>query len=362
VKKNILLILILLCSFSIVKGQKVAIPSPDSANLVKGLVKSVCDNLKEGIKKGEISEQHFAEKCMLHLLTGENFTAIKNLSGDYSVDSDVPKPEHIDKGFRVALRACIAECPLVDTFFGYDGRQRPAYSHFSNAICGCISTKKAQFADPELAYLKYGYIRDSCSKLVFLDPENLKIAYAANDFQTKAEVDAFDKNFSGYYVKNCTEALEFVIHTYKVLVGNIETVKKDVPEFNEFYQERDNAIKHLLHQLTPTLGISTKKKTSDFFTSSRAYQVALPMINSAKMKFKNLPAVDYIPNVSSRSDGIIEYRYTMYHTVRKTKKHSVICQLVFEFEEKSETIAAFRYIDQSQIANLEALLEVINGN
>jgi hypothetical protein len=362
VKKNILLILILLCSFSIVKGQKVAISLPDSANLVKGLVKSVCDNLKEGIKKGEISEQHFAQKCMLHLLTDENFIAIKNLSSDYSVDSDVPKPEHIDKGFRVALRACIAECPLVDTFFGYDGRQRPAYSHLSNALCGCISTKKAQFADPELAFLKYAYIRDSCSKEIFANPENLKIAYAANDFQTKAEVDAFDKNFSGYYVKNCTEAFEFIVQTYKILVQNIETEKKDAPEFNKLYHERDNAIKHLLYQLTPTLGGSTKKKTSEFFTSSRAYQAALPTINLAKIKFKNLPVVDYIPNVSNRSDGIIEYRYTMYHTIKKTKKHSIICQLVFEFEEKSETIAAFRCIDQSQIGNLEALLEVINGN
>ena len=117
----------------------------------------------------------------------------------------------------------------------------------------------------------------------------------------------------------------------------------------------DVSINHILHLITPTLGLSSERNTIDVFKSAATYRGAITTINAAKVRFKNYQVVDYLPNMTQRSDGITEYRMTMYQYQPKTQKRYIVCQLIFEFEDSSDLIAAFRYIDRSQIANLETL-------
>jgi hypothetical protein len=335
-------------------------PPPDSTELVRGLVKGFCDNLAENIKSGNVTLAYLSQKGGIgSLIKGDNIDALKFLSGNQNVDDDNMSFAVIEKGFRIAVRASLDNCPLVDTFFNYDGRQRPAYAHFNQAICQCVQEKKSSFKDIELAYLKYGYIRDSCFREVFTDPEQLKIAYAANDFQTKAEVDAFDKNFQGYFFKNCSEPFEGLVYGYKTMFAEMEKRHKAAMQYtdkrNGFAEQQDVSIKHIMHLITPTLGLTSERNTVDLFKSATIYRGAVATINATKVRFKNYQVVDYVPNVTERSDGITEYRMTMYQYQPKTKKRYIVCQLIFEFEGNSDLIAAFRYIDRSQIANLETL-------
>jgi hypothetical protein len=345
-----------------VKSLDAPVKLTDSTELVKGLVKSFCDKLGENVKAGKVSLPYLSQAGINSLFTEDNMDAMKNLSGNRSVDESDMSFALIEKGFRIALKASFDNCPLVDTFLNYDGRQRPAYAHVSQAICRCIGEKKRSFKDLEVAQIKYGYIRDSCFIQVFRDPEELKIIHAANDFQTKAEIDAFDKNFQGYFFKNCSESFEVVMYGYKAMFAEME--KRQVAAAKSSAYQSDNnlsdspqneSMMHILHLVTPTLGLSSDRKTADMFASAATYRTAIATINNAKLRFKNYLVVDYLPNTTQRSDGITEHRYTMYQYAPKTKKHTIICQLIFEFEGASELIGAFRYIDRSQIANLETL-------
>jgi hypothetical protein len=344
------------------QAQKLTIPAFDSLQAVKSLVKSTCDKFGESIKKGEISEAFFGQICLTHILTGDNFLKIRQLSGDFTDDEDTPKPEHIDRGFRSVLHACVDQCAAVDTFFNYDGHQRPAYAHFSKAVCNCIGDKRTAFKDPALAQLKYTFIRDSCFRQVFSDQDNIQIAHTANSFQTKAEVDAFDRNFMGYFIKNCPEGVDFFVNNLKVFTEGVEETKATPPPIDPFMLNRSNAIQHVVNVLTPMLGSNTNKKMADYFATPRAYQLASPIINTTKIKFKGYSVLDYIPNITKRSDGVLEHRYTVYTRLSKTKKRHIVCQIIFEFEEKSELIALFRYVGRAEIANLEALQQIIDNN
>jgi hypothetical protein len=372
-KKIMLSCLVLLGWFQFTHGQngliKIDVPAgttvqsldapakqTDSTELVKGLVKSFCDKLGENVRAGTISLSSLSKNGISVLLAEKNQDALKILSGTQYVTSFA----NIEKGFRIALRASIDNCPLVDTFLNYDGRQRPAYAHVNQAICRCIGEKKRDFKDPELAQYKYGYIRDSCFLDVFRDPEQIKIVYAANDFQTKAEIDAFDKNFQGYFFKNCSECFEAVMYGYTATFTEIEKRQAAAKEFAYRSEDVSNvqqnaSMMHILHLVTPTLGYSSERKMSDMFASSATYRTAVTTINSTKLRFKNNLVVDYMPSTTKRSDGIMEYRFTMYQYAAKTKKRTIVCQLIFEFEGTSEFIGAFRYIDRSQIANLQTL-------
>ena len=335
-------------------------PPPDSTELLNGLVKGFCDNLAENIKSGNVTLAYLSQKGGIGtLMKGDNIDALKILSGNRTVDDADMSFSVIEKGFRIALRASLDNCPLVDTFLNYDGRQRPAYAHLNQAICKCVQDKKNGFKDLELAQLKYGYIRDSCSTEIFTDPEQLKIVYAANDFQTKAEVDAFDKNFQGYFFKNCSECFDVVMYSYKAMFEEFEKQQKTQMKYTDkqegFQAQQDAAIKHILNLVTPTLGGTSKQNTVDLFKSAATYRGAIATINAAKARFKNYQVVDYLPNVTERSDGITEYRMTMYQYQPKAQKRYIVCQLIFEFEGTSDLIAAFRYIDRSQIANLDTL-------
>jgi hypothetical protein len=334
----------------------------DSTELVKGLVKSFCDKLGEHVKAGNVTLTYLSQTGISSLLAENSQDAIRLLSNTQSSMSFA----YIEKGFRIALRASIDNCPLVDTFLNYDGRQRPAYAHVNQAICRCIGEKKSGFKDPELAQYKYGYIRDSCFLEVFRDPEQLKIVHAANDFQTKGEIDAFDKNFQGYFFKNCSECFEAVMYGYTTTFAEIEKRQASAKEFayrseNVSNVQQNESMMHILHLVTPTLGYSSERKMTDMFASSATYRTAVATINSTKLRFKNNLVVDYMPSTTNRSDGIMEYRFTMYQYAAKTKKRTIVCQLIFEFEGKSELIGAFRYIDKSQIANLQTLQNQLDG-
>jgi hypothetical protein len=334
--------------------------TPDSTELLKGLVKHFCDNLAENVKSGNVTLPYLSQKGGIgSLFKDDNLVALKDLSGNHAVDDADISFAVIEKGFRIALRASFDNCPLVDTFLNYDGRQRPAFAHLSQAICRCIVEKKSNFKDPELAQFKYGFIRDSCFMEVFRDPEQIKIVHAANDFQTKAEIDAFDKNFQGYFFKTCSEPFEMLIYGYKVSFTEMEkrqkATEKYIEKSNAFRVQQDVSINHILHLITPTLGLSSERNTVDLFKSAATYRGAITTINAAKARFKNYQVVDYLPNMTQRSDGITEYRMTMYQYQPKTQKRYIVCQLIFEFEDNSDLIAAFRYIDRSQIANLETL-------
>jgi hypothetical protein len=341
---------------STVQSLDVPTKQTDSTELVKGLVKSFCDKLGENVKAGNVALAYLSQAGVSGLLSEKNQDALNILSGTQSSMSFA----YIEKGFRIALRASIDNCPLVDTFLNYDGRQRPAYAHVNQAICRCISEKKNGFKDPELAQYKYGYIRDSCFLDVFRDPEQLKIIHAANDFQTKAEIDAFDKNFQGYFFKNCSECFEAVMYGYTSTFAEIEKRQAAAKEFayrseNVSDVHQNEVMMHILHLVTPTLGLASDRKASEMFASSATYRTAIATINTTKLRFKNNLVVDYMPSTTNRADGIMEYRFTMYQYAAKTKKRTIVCQLIFEFEGKSELIGAFRYIDKSQIANLQTL-------
>jgi hypothetical protein len=334
----------------------------DSAELVKGLVKSFCDKLGENVKAGNVSLPYLNQTALTSFFTEKNQDALEVLSNAQSAMSFA----YIEKGFRIALRASIDNCPLVDTFLNFDGRQRPAFAHLNQAVCRCITDKKSGFKDPELAQVKYGYIRDSCWVEVFRDPEQLKIAYAANDFQTKAEIDAFDKNFQGYFFKNCSECFDALMYSYRVTFAELEKRQAAARPFayraeNVSNVQQNASMMHILHLITPTLGLSSERSTADLFASPATYRMAVATINSTKLRFKNSLVVDYMPNTTERSDGITEYRFTMYQYAAKTKKRTIVCQLIFEFEGKSELIGAFRYIDRSQIANLQTLQNQLDG-
>jgi hypothetical protein len=362
-KKNVSALLIFCLSLSFVYGQntlKTGSQVSDSAALVKGLVKGFCDKLGENVKLGHISLPYLSQTGINSLFTEDNMDAMKDLSGNHSVDDSEMSFALMEKGFRIALKASFDNCPLVDTFLNYDGRQRPAYAHVSQAICRCMGEKKRSFKDPELAQYKYGYIRDSCFLEVFRDPEELKIIHAANDFQTKAEIDAFDKNFQGYFFKNCSESFEAIMYGYKAMFAEMEkqqATNKTLTSQPQTVSEsrQSESMMHILHLITPTLGLSSDRKMVDMFASAATYRTAVSTINNAKLRFKNNLVVDYMPNMTQRSDGITEHRYTMYQYFPKTKKHTIICQFIFEFEGTSELIGAFRYIDRTQIANLETL-------
>ncbi len=339
---------------------------PDSTELVNGLVKSFCDKLAENVKAGNVTLPYLSQAVMTSFFTETNLDALKMLSVSKPIDDDQLSFEHIERGFRVALRASIDNCPLVDTFLNYDGRQRPAFAHVNQAICRCIGEKKSGFKDPELAQVKYGYIRDSCWTSVFTDPEQLKIVYAANDFQTKIEVEAFDKNFQGYFFKNCSACFEAAMYSYKIIFAEMEkqqreTAMKFAYKSDGIDVRQNEPMMHILHLITPTLGRPSERKTADLFASTATYRGALATINSTKLRFKNTWVVDYMPNTTDRSDGIIEHRFTMYQYAPKTKKRTIVCQLIFEFEGKSELIGAFRYIDRSQITNLQTLQNLLDN-
>ena len=191
--KRLLIFAVLWLNLPTAQGQLTPIKKADSSELVADIVENFCENLENSIKAGNVSPNDLGKFGIAGLFQEENMIAIRNLSGDYSIDMDTTTFDKMEKGFRIVLRACLDGCRLVDTFLDYDGRQRPAYAHFNQAICQCISDKKAQFQDPSLALLKFGYIRDSCMKLIFTDPDQLKIAYTANDFKSKAEIDAYDR-------------------------------------------------------------------------------------------------------------------------------------------------------------------------
>jgi hypothetical protein len=335
---------------------------PDSTELVNGLIKSFCDKLGEHFKAGNVTLPYLSQTAISSFLTEKNQDALKILSDTQSAMSFA----YIEKGFSIALRASIDNCPLVDTFLNFDGRQRPAFAHLNQAVCRCITDKKSGFKDPELAQVKYSYIRDSCWVEVFRDPEQIKIAYAANDFQTKAEIDAFDRNFQGYFFKNCSECFDALMYGYKVTFAAIEKRQAAAKPFayrseNASNVQQNASMMHILHLITPTLGIYSERKTAELFASSATYRSAVATINSTKLRLKNNLVVDYMPNTTDRSDGIMEYRFTMYQYAAKTKKRTIVCQLIFEFEGNSELIGAFRYIDRSQIANLQTLQNQLDG-
>lgn len=360
--KHLLLYAVLWLNLPTAKGQLTPIKTADSSELVSDIVESFCDNLENSIKKGNVSPNDLGKFGIAGLFQQENMIAIKNLSGDYSVDMDTTTFDKMEKGFRIALRACLDGCRLVDTFLGYDGRQRPAYAHFNQAICHCISDKKAQFQDPALALLKFGYIRDSCMRAIFTDPDQLKIAYTANDFKSKAEIDRYDQNFQGYFFKNCSESFENLIFICRQTCNAMlqDNQKSLVTEAAKLDYSRNETIKPLLHLFTSTLGGGSKSKTSDLFTSLETHKNALPAINLAKARLKNYAVLDYLPNMTQRSDGITEYRFTIYQYLPKAKKRNILCQLLFEFEGTSELVAAFRYIEKGQIANLGAFEKILS--
>ncbi len=330
-------------------------PPPDSTELVKGLVKGFCDKLSENIKLGNVSMKVLITEGLSNPFVGENLTAIKWLSGD---TTKYPKVRFalLEKGFRIAFRASLDECPFVDTFLGYDGRQRPAFAHLNQAICKCIGEKKASFKDPELALVKTKFITDSCSKSVFSDPEQLKIVYAANDFQSKAAIDTFDRNFRGYSFKNCPEFFENLVYGFKLRTAEAEKALEPLQQTaeSELNTRRYERMNPVVRAITSASDCGSPSVVDDF-VSTTLHRASLPAMNTAKIRFKANTVIDYFPNMTPRSDGIIEYRLTMYQYLPKSKKHNIIGQFIFEFEGTSDLVAAFRYIDRSQIANLETL-------
>lgn len=360
-KKNLLLLISLFClQIAHGQGESMAFKTGDSTELVKGLVNRFCDKLAENIKLGHVTLPYLSQKGGIgQLLEEDNLITLKNLSDNRALDDADMSFAMIEKGFRIVLKASLDNCPLVDTFLNYDGRQRPAFAHLSQAICKCIVEKKNNFKDPELAQFKYRFISDSCFMEVFTDPEQIKIVHAANDFQTKAEIDAFDKNFQGYFFKTCSEPFEILIYGYKVSFMEMEKRQKATEQYTEKFaalrMQQDVSINHIMHLITPTLGLSSERNTADVFKSAATYRGAILTINTTKARLKNYQVVDYLPNMTQRSDGITEYRMTMYQYQSKTQKRYIVCQLIFEFEDNSDLIAAFRYIDRSQIANLETL-------
>lgn len=53
---------------------------------------------------------------------------------------------------------------------------------------------------------------------------------------------------------------------------------------------------------------------------------------------------------------------SLYRRILKIQKRHIVGQIIFEFEAKSDKIAAFRYIERDQIANLAALQSLIDNN
>jgi hypothetical protein len=253
-------------------------------------------------------------------------------------------------------------CPNFNNLLQFDGFQRPAYAHFTQQACNCISRKQAQFEDKGLALLKYGFIRDSCFRDIFKDEDNLKIAYEANDFKTKAQVDSFDSNFGGYFFLNCRSGFDFVYSDIQNRFDAAQRINPDIfkQKFAEpapqdlAYTGRQATIQTILPRIS-SLGSGSDKRPQEVFKSQQAYNNALPALNSASALIKPQKIADYMLDQSVRSDGVSEIRLTFYKFNASTQRKDILCQVVFEFEEQDENVAVFRFIPKSQIANLAKL-------
>jgi hypothetical protein len=244
----------------------------------------------------------------------------------------------------------------------YDDKQRPAYSHVSKLICNCLQQAKAKLIDPQIYPYKYSLIKDSCSKAVFGDEDVRKIIFTANDFQLKTEIDSYDKNFYGYFFKNCSEETDLAIAFFTEIWRNATMKMNAYDNSIDIVTVRQNSMRTVINRLNSHEFSSDYRSITELFNETKLEGAVRTDLNSAQGVLKNQKNIDWIQDENHALEGITSYKLSVYKYIAQTKKRVLLCQLVFDFydENSRQFISGFHFIPKTQIKDLQDVENRIN--
>ncbi|MFM2269019.1 MAG: hypothetical protein RL757_2460 [Bacteroidota bacterium] len=331
-----------------------AIAQTDSAKIMAQIVENFCQNAGQKLRNEGIKSPKLFSIVMNNLLEKPQLERINTLAG--FAPQDRVAFEILSFTFETVLYECLQQCPVIDTIFETDGKQRPAYAHFKEEICDCISARRGS-----KKYLtNYQKVRDSCAAVTFKNPKNVQIAFAANDFKTDDDTKDFDANFGGYLSKNCFEATRYFTTFYKILYP----IRDEIQVFRELElaEMRKSARNKTITDLRSSYE-RTNTPPSYHFRSDEAYAQSRADLERgfyALSKLNQLGALDFLPSTETRSDNVTEHIWIIYNYQPKPNKRFLVGKLIFEFENKETTISRVKYFDKKQLPNRAAIEQELN--